>query len=97
MAVKCCITKWNIIAIWSPVSVAIEVWWNSFINLDFKAAWPMFTYIKQVSYSAISNKHKTQPHSLLEFNKMASYGSRWRRGMEYNIFQSRAARYIGVY
>jgi len=53
----------------------------------------MFTYFLEVSDSVISNIHKTQPHSLLELNKMAFFALKWTCGMEYRLFQNRAAPY----
>jgi hypothetical protein len=52
------ITKRNLVIFWSTVSIEAETSWNSFMNLDFIAEWPVFTYPQD---SATSKEHKTQP------------------------------------
>jgi len=48
----------------------------------------MFTYLQEVSDFAISNKDKTQQHSLREHKQNGFLATRWTSGAEYKFFEN---------
>jgi len=95
MAAITYIIKCKIITFWSPISTAVEKRWDNFIRLDITAQLPVFTFSQEVLDFDDFEQTQNTATSLPALNKMASYVSRWTRGIEYRLLPTAAALYIG--
>jgi hypothetical protein len=61
----------------------------------FRVEWQTISFIHEVLVSKILSKHKVQPHSLLQLNKLSFRMSTCTRGTGYKVFRKSTALHSG--